>query len=138
DEEAQFFEPTDIDLDETLTLVIETFRTSNGVCCGVVESETGTDQEALFLRRQVEYARANDKGGMKEATEVFRFTLQSIGTASAPKSSYGVPSLELDTVVLMISVHAFASTIPKGAADSLRLMADRYGFFQRVRTDTTN
>lgn len=131
DEEAQFFEPTDVDSDDTLTLVIETFRTSNSICCDVLEKETGTDQEALFIRRQVEYTRANDKGGMKGATEVFRYTLQSIGTAAAPKLSYGMPSLELmDTVVTMTIIHAFASTIPKGAANSLRALADHYGFFQ--------
>lgn len=124
----EYFEP--LESDTTDELVSEAFKDGFAVCRTIAKRELGGDYKALFERRLMAFAQAHSRGGMRDAAEVFRGILQSIGKASVPSVEYGRPSLSMaDTIEAMAVVGAFAATMPKAAAQSLHAIADHYGFF---------
>jgi hypothetical protein len=124
----EYFEPLDTDYPNENAS--ESFKDGFAVCRSIIQKELGDDHRELFGRRLMEYAQANSRGGMKDASDVFRGTLQSIGNASIPASNYSRLSLDMnDTLQAMVIINVFATTMPKAAADSIHGLAEHFGFF---------
>ena len=124
----EYYEPLDSDhYNEEMS---EGFKDGFGFCCAIIKRELGSSYREIFDRRLMQYAQANDRGQMQGAAETFRLNLQSIKEAATPQADYGGLSLDLtDTLGLMVAANAFAATMPKGAAESLHLINDHYGYF---------
>jgi hypothetical protein len=114
--------------DQARKTVSDAFRDAGSVCAGIVESHTGWNTDTILTSRLVTYHNAPSIAGQEGAVERFRFLLMSVGKAKLPQLKYGTVSLDLrGTMESMGAMQAFASTIPKGCADTLRGIGREFG-----------
>lgn len=97
------------------------FRHGLELGCKMILDTTKWNCRKLFYDRVISYVKVGGIGDPKEAAERFRFLLMTIGKAQSPCAEYGRVSLDLaGTVQSYAAVMAFAATMPKGYAETLR------------------
>lgn len=102
-------------------LASDGFRHGLELGCTMILDTTKWNCRKLFYDRVISYVKVGGMGDPKEAAERFRFLLMTIGKAQSPCLEYGRVSLDLaDTVQSYTAVMAFAATMPKGYAETLR------------------
>lgn len=111
------------------------FKTAASACSHVVGRITSWETDDILRNRLMTYFGAPTIVGKEGAAERFRFLLMCIGKESRPAATYGRVSLDLEvTLKAMAVIQAFASTIPEGYAQTLRLCMDEFDLLNANRT----
>lgn len=107
-------------------LIDEGFRIGGLQCLELANARLSPECTNVFFPRVFQYRNIAKSSGMQGAVEHFTNTIFQSSGSKLPQLDYGV-SIErysMELAIAYVSVMAFATTMPSGIADSLKLYLD--------------
>lgn len=111
--------------EEDAEVIVDAYKIALGVWPRLISELTGWDVEDVWRRRYLFWFQ---RPNLRDASEALSGLFMSFDAAQMPMPTYGRTNLDLTlNVETMVAIQVWASTIPEGCANSLKLIVSEFG-----------